>query len=140
MMKGPSLPIPDPDSRAFWEACQEKRLVAQLCGDCGKLRLPPLPACPECHSRDFRWEELSGQGAVWSFTVVHHAFRESLEDKTPYTVGLIDLDQGPHVVGKGPRMVGKIDAGNGTVSIGSRVRVRFEEIEGTQLPYFELEP
>ncbi len=50
-----------------------------------------------------------------------------------YTVGLIDLD-------KGPRIAGKINTGNRTASIGSRVRVRFEEIEGTDLPYFELEP
>ncbi|MEE9263154.1 MAG: hypothetical protein V3V11_01755 [Vicinamibacteria bacterium] len=41
---------------------------------------------------------------------------------------------------KGPRIAGKINTGNRTVSIGSRVRVRFEEIEGTHLPYFELEP
>ncbi len=133
MEKRASLPIPDPDSRPFWQACQEKRFVAQVCGGCGKVRLPPLPACPECHSRDYQWEELSGRGTVWSFTVVHHAFRPNLEDKVPYTVGLIDLD-------KGPRIVGKIVAGDRTASIGSRVRVRFEEIEGTHLPYFELEP
>ena len=133
MEKRASLPIPDPDSRPFWQACQEKRLVAQVCGGCGKLRLPPLPACPECHSRDYQWEELSGRGVVWSFTVIHHAFRPNLEDKVPYTVGLIVLD-------KGPRIVGKIHARNRTVNIGSRVRVRFEAIEGTHLPYFELEP
>ena len=133
MEKPASLPIPDPDSRPFWQACQEERLVAQACGGCGKLRLPPLPACPECHSRDFQWEELSGLGSVWSFTVVHHAFRPNLEGKVPYTVGLIDLD-------KGPRIVGKIVAEDRDASIGARVRVRFEEVEGTRLPYFALEP
>ena len=126
-----ALPIPDPDSRPFWQACSEGRLIAQACSACREPRFPPSPVCPRCRSQDYTWEELSGRGEVWTFTIVHHPFRPWLEDQVPYVVGLIRLDEGP-------RVIGRISATR-EPSIGSRVRVRFQEMQGTHLPCFELE-
>jgi uncharacterized OB-fold protein len=59
------------DTRPFWEAAREERLVAQACDNCGTFRMPPSPMCPACRSRASHWPTLSGKGVLYSYTIAH---------------------------------------------------------------------
>lgn len=85
-------PIVTDDSAAFWDAASESRLIAQRCGDCGRLRHPPRPMCPYCGSLAIELTELSGRGVVYSYAVLHHPQHPAFE--YPVVIVLVDLDEG----------------------------------------------
>jgi|SRR5581483_9769316 len=85
-------PVPDADTRPFWEACRAGELRAQRCTHCGRFRWPPQGFCPGCYAWEHTWERLAGRGTVTSFSVVHHSAVPSFKDDLPYVVALITLD------------------------------------------------
>jgi uncharacterized OB-fold protein len=116
-------PVSDPLTAPFWEAARRGRLVIQRCGSCGELRWPPLAGCPECRSRDTTWDAVAPSGTVWSFVVYHRAFAAELKDEIPYTVVMVELDDGPYVIGR------FVEDGR-KPTIGDRVTADFAEIDG----------
>ena len=80
----------------------------QRCSGCGTLLGYPRVLCPGCGSRDLAWEESTGEGTVYSATVVH------TREET-YGVCLVDLDEGVRVMAAG------------APAIGDRVALRVEE-------------
>jgi 3-oxo-4,17-pregnadiene-20-carboxyl-CoA hydratase alpha subunit len=66
--------MPSPTADAFslpwWQAAAEHRLVVQRCAACGHTRLP-APICAECRSAEASWQQVSGRGEVYTYTVVH---------------------------------------------------------------------
>jgi hypothetical protein len=116
-------PVGDPLTGPFWEAAREGRLVIQRCRSCGALRWPPLVGCPECRGRETTWDEVSPGGTIWSFVVYHRAFAAELKDQIPYTVVMVELDDGPYLVG---RLVDE----DSRPAVGDRVIAEFVEING----------
>jgi uncharacterized OB-fold protein len=125
------IPLPDRDSAPFWEATRRRELVFQRCSDCGRQRFPVGPVCPDCQSFAFAWERHNGRGAIHSFMVAHYQANPNFP--TPYTVLLVDLDEGP-------RLVGRLEAPAGTpVTIGDRVHIGWEDIEDQTIHHFLLD-
>ena len=93
---GYGKPVPEPtrDSRPYWDALREGRLVIQQCAACGKLRHYPRPVCDACYSMDATWREVSGRGRVHSWTVAHHPFHPGFKSELPYVLVTVDLDEG----------------------------------------------
>jgi uncharacterized protein len=85
-------PVGDADSQPFWDACQQRRLVAQRCGECGRWRWPPRGVCPACSSWRFAWLEVSGAGVVRAFAVPHRAFNPAFVERVPYVIVHVALD------------------------------------------------
>jgi uncharacterized OB-fold protein len=116
-------PVDDPLTGPFWEAAGRGKLVIQRCASCGALRWPPLVGCPECRSRDATWDEVTPSGVIWSFVVYHRAFAPELKAEIPYTVAMVQLDDGPY-------MVGRLVPGEQAPSVGDQVTAEFTEIDG----------
>ena len=93
---GRPAPLLTEDNHFFWDAARDHRLVAQRCVGCGRLRHPPRPMCPHCHSLDFEIADLSGDGVVYSFALLHHPQNAAFE--YPIMAALIDLEEGVRVV------------------------------------------
>lgn len=87
-------------SEPYSVAAAEGRLVVQRCRDCEALRWPPLVGCPECLSRETDWVDVAPRGTVWSYVVYHRAFATKYSDEIPYTVAVVQLDDGPYLVGR----------------------------------------
>jgi uncharacterized OB-fold protein len=85
-------PIPDADSLPFWQACRDRRLIAQRCDACGRWRWPPRGFCPNCASSQATWRDLSGTGVVQAYVVVHRAFDPSFAADVPYVIAHVALD------------------------------------------------
>lgn len=116
-------PAVDPLTAPFWEAARGGRLVIQRCASCGALRWPPLAGCPECRGRDTTWDEVDPNGTIWSFVVYHRAFATELQNEIPYTVVMVELDDGPY-------LVGRLIDGDSPPSVGDRVTAEFTEAGG----------
>ena len=116
----------------YWKAAREGRLVVQECRSCGGLAHPPLPACPCCHGSDLGWRQVSGDGTVYSYTVVRHPTHVAFADRVPYVIALVELAEGPWLV------TGITGCAPDEVRAGMRVRVTFRPVTGeVTLPYFE---
>lgn len=89
-------PLVTDDSAVFWDAAADHRLVAQRCVQCGRLRHPPRPMCPECHSLDVEAFELSGRGTIYSYSILHHPQNPVFQ--YPILAVLVDLEEGIRLV------------------------------------------
>ncbi|MBO0805398.1 MAG: Zn-ribbon domain-containing OB-fold protein [Nocardiopsaceae bacterium] len=119
-------------TRPYWDAAAEGRLVIRECRGCGRLQHPPVPACPACHGADFGWREASGEGAVYSYTIIRHATHAALADAIPYVVALVELAEGPRLV------TGITGCPPESVTVGMPVRAAFRRVtDEVTLPYFE---
>ena len=88
------VPEPTPESKPYWDALNEGRLVLQSCGACGKVRHYPRPLCDACYSFDVRWIDAKGTGTIHSWTVTHHAFNPGFKAELPYVLVTVDLPEG----------------------------------------------
>lgn len=98
--------LPDvshPDFVPFWQGCAEHRLVMPRCGY-GHVVWPPRPACPLCTELVADWAEVAGTGRLYSWTVVHRTRLRWYADRTPYVVGIVELDHAQPI-----RMVGRCE-------------------------------
>jgi uncharacterized OB-fold protein len=120
---GTQAPADDPVAGPFWQAARQGRLVVQRCISCGALRWPPLAGCPECRSRDTIWADVAPSGTIWSFVVYHRAFAPELTAEIPYTVVMVELDDGP-------AMIGRLVPGGKPPSVGDRMVAEFTHSDG----------
>jgi uncharacterized protein len=116
-------PLPDlddPRTAPFWAATAQHRLVVQKCAECGYLRWPPGPLCPECQAESAAWTEVRPSGSLWSIATYHRALDAAFAGDVPYTVALVELDDGP-------RMYGRISGDPDTLLLDAPVRAEFTE-------------
>ena len=71
------LPIPNADTKIFWDGCKEHRLRFQRCHSCGHTRWPPSIICPTCYSSDTKWIVANGKGRIYTFAIFHQAYHEN---------------------------------------------------------------
>ena len=123
------VPLIDDQSRPYWDAAREHRFVLQRCAACGTWVFSARAACPSCRAAALAWVEASGEGVVYSFTVVRRAPSDAFV--APYVVVLVDLAEGP-------RMLSTLRVADpDRAAIGTRVRVAFEDLDEVTLPVFE---
>src|SRR5262245_9028678 len=96
-MARPPRPRQNQDSAFFWDGVAKGELRIQRCSGCELLRHPPRPMCPRCQSLDWDHAVASGRGTVYSFVVHHHPPVYGLE--VPFTVALVELEEGTRIVG-----------------------------------------
>lgn len=127
------LPVPTDLTRPFWESAAAGRLVIQHCNRCGKPQFFPRIYCISCMASDVTWRECSGFGTVYTFTINRRGANPFMQERVPYVVAMIDLDEGVRL------MSNIIDSPIEQVAIGSRVRVVFDKASETlALPQFVL--
>ena len=125
------VPIPDLDSVPFWEGCRRGQLLLQRCSSCQAYRYPPRPICPHCHARGGEWVPTSGRGTVYSWVVAHHPPRPEFAEHVPYTIIIVKLLEGVHMVSR------LVDASPDEVREGMPVEVAFQPLsDEITLPNF----
>jgi uncharacterized protein len=127
-------PAPDinQDTAFFWEGAKEGKILIQKCSSCGRLRHPPRPACPYCHSFEWETQESSGRGTLYSYTVHHHPPLPGFD--LPVVVALVELEEGTRLVAN------LLDVEPDRIEIGSAVTATF--IDGPndlRLPAFRVD-
>jgi uncharacterized protein len=96
----PPVPASDHDSQEFWTELRAHRIVLQRCTGCDRRRFPAIPSCPYCAHPEWRSEEISGTGTVFTYIVVHRAFDAAFTADVPYAVATVDLDGGGRIAAR----------------------------------------
>ncbi|TQM76742.1 Zn-ribbon domain-containing OB-fold protein [Thermopolyspora flexuosa] len=109
-----------PESRAFWDGLARGELVVTWCEACDGHVWPPRDRCPACLAGPTTTRVLSGEGTLYSYTVVHRpdpAFAEAV----PYVLGYVSLDGGPTI------MANVAGVPFDRLEVGMRLRLRAPE-------------
>ena len=77
----------------FAKHLKDGRLMGTKCKDCGAFSFPPRADCEACMSGNFEFVELTGKSTLQTFTKIVAA-PTGFEDVVPYTVGVVDLEEG----------------------------------------------
>jgi uncharacterized OB-fold protein len=85
------VPIPDRDSKPWWEAVARHELIQQRCTSCGRWRWPPRALCSECGSFESEWARATGTGTVVSFIRTHHSFLPTMP--APFYTVFVAVDE-----------------------------------------------
>ena len=121
------------DTAYFWEGTAAGELRIQQCGDCGALRHPPGPSCPQCHAFDRRHVVASGRGTVHSYVVHRHPPIPGRE--LPVLIALVDLEEGTRLLAE------VVDCEPDDLEIGMPVTVDFQRVDDDlTLPVFRKDP
>jgi uncharacterized OB-fold protein len=118
------LPEPDPVTRPFWESVKAHAMRIQRCEACGRYVFYPRPLCPHCFSVALTWTPVSGQGTVYSFTIVYRHPVVAFQAETPYIVALVELDEGVRLL---TNLV-EVPPDPGRVYIGMPVELVYEDV------------
>ncbi|MGH2616087.1 MAG: Zn-ribbon domain-containing OB-fold protein [Thermomicrobiales bacterium] len=128
--KAPERPLPAPEDELnaqFWEHCGSGKLCFQRCTQCGAWRHLPRFLCADCGSGEWQWEESSGRGCIYTWTVTHQAPMQAFAGATPYAAVVVELEEGVRLVS------GVRDLQPNELSIGLPVEVVFEPVSETML-------
>ena len=82
----------------YSEALKQNKLLGLKCRACGAITVPPKMVCRQCTSPDMEIIELKGSGKIRTFTTVFVA-SEGREGEVPYTIVMVELDDGPWIMG-----------------------------------------
>lgn len=99
LLPRPYVPAIDDHSKVFWDALEDGEFLLNCCNVCSELQFPPRPHCPSCLASDVRWQSSSGRGRIYASTRIYAA-GGPFACMTPYTVGLVDLDEGVRVLSR----------------------------------------
>jgi uncharacterized OB-fold protein len=116
---------PGPEAM-FWSHLADGRFMIQYYKSNASYSLYPRVAAPATGDTDVEWREASGDGTVYSVTIVRPR-----PPSLPYAVALIDLAEGPRMMSS----VEGIDPEN--VRIGMPVRARIVERQARAVVVFE---
>lgn len=118
-----------PESRPFWDAAAQGRLVVEKCKHCALHIFPPRGVCRRCLGREMIWVDVSPPGVLYAFTENHQPW---LPDLGPYTVGLVELPNHDRI-----RLVGILHGFAGEPRIEDLVDFKFAPFgEGLSRLYF----
>ena len=127
-------PTIDVDSKTYWEAARDKKLMVQYSLDTKEYFLYSKQLTNTANSKNIEWRQVSGKGKIYSFTIVHAPAGPSFKDETPYIVASIELEEGARIISN----ILTDDVEN--ISIGDKVKVFFEKQDDKfTIPKFKIE-
>lgn len=127
----PNLPEQPDHNAVYWNALRDRHLMFPRCRQCAHAWLPVSNECPNCLVSDWAFETASGDASLLSWVVYYHAYHEKWADRIPYTVGLVQLAEGPRLM---TNIVGIADAED--LDADQPLRIVFEEEDGVTVPRF----
>jgi uncharacterized OB-fold protein len=144
MMAATDFPLPDtswPPLREFWAGAADHRLRLPRCVGCRRFRWYPTGDCPHCRGDRLEWEDLSGRGTLFSWSVVRRALEPALAVLQPYVSAIVVPEEAPCV-----RIVSRlVDCEEADLRADAPVVVRFADLaypaahSGVVAPLFTLD-
>jgi len=91
------IPLPTSLSAPFWEGLKDAKVMLQRCADCGQWTFYPRRHCRHCLAHALHWEEVSGHGHVYAFTVARIPTLPEFAGPTPQILAVVELEQGERI-------------------------------------------
>jgi uncharacterized OB-fold protein len=118
-MKLPAPPV-NLESRPFFDAARDGRLLIKRCLACGERHYYPRALCPFCGSDRTEWIEARGHGLIYSYSVMRRV-------PEPYAIAYVTLEEGVTM------LTNLVDCDFDRLRIGDPVRVAFKSAEGGEI-------
>jgi uncharacterized OB-fold protein len=114
------MPRPTNEDREYWAGAGRGELRIQHCTTCGLHQHYARMLCSHCGKQTLEWVTAAGNGTVYSFTVIRQNGVPPFNERLPFVVATVDLDEpGARVIAAMPS-VDPADA-----RVGMRVRTSF---------------
>lgn len=91
----------------YWRTIPQRyKMLGQKCKKCGAVNFPPKGVCKYCNdSAEFDEIKLSGKGKIHTFVLIGAGgappeFAEQEKAGGTYPVAIVELDEGPKVIGQ----------------------------------------
>lgn len=130
MPNRPQPQFPEPNTQDYWEGAKAGELRYQVCNDCNNIVFTPKRHCDKCGSGNLATNVSSGEGEVYTYSVVRQSAMPGFREMGAYTVAYIDLDEGFRMLSS---VVG-VDDPTKDIKIGQRVKVEFEKQDEGEYP------
>ncbi len=117
-------PAKNEETQPFWDAAKEGKFLLRRCPECGEAHWYPRTLCPLCHKAETKWEEHSGGGEIYTWTVMRKS------PTGPFALGYVKLDDGPYVY------VRFRDGVTDGLEIGKRTQMVFDEVGDGEVMLF----
>lgn len=93
------------------------RFEGVKCTKCGKVYFPVKYVCRQCgFDGELKRMKLSGRGTIVSYTRVYAGVPEFFEDQIPYSLAVVELEEGPRVLSQ------VVDCDEEEIKIGLKVK------------------
>ena len=112
-----AAPQPNLETQKFWDAAAAGKLLYKKCAACGEPHFYPRALCPFCFSDRTEWQEASGRGTIYTYSVMRRT-------PVPYAIAYVTLAEGPTM------MTNIVDCDLDGIRIGQTVRLVFKPSEG----------
>ena len=99
----------------------EQKIMGVKCPSCGEVYVPARPTCIKCFEDMGDWVEVSDEGTLETYTIVHES-RAACKLDVPFAFGIIRLDGADTSL---VHRLGKVDFEK--IHIGMRVKAVFED-------------
>jgi uncharacterized OB-fold protein len=119
------MPRPTHEDREFWEGARRGELRVQRCTSCGLHQHYARMLCSHCGKQSVEWITASGDGTMYSFTVIRQNGVPPFSERIPFVVATVDLDEA------GARLIAAMPTLDpDDARIGMRVRAAFRAASG----------
>ena len=125
-------PIADAFTQPWWDACHARQLLARTCATCGRNHFPPRPSCPHCWSDQVTWQQVSGRGTLYTFSVVRENDLAPFGENLPYVPAIVELEEGPRL------MTSIVESPSTAIAVGALVEVVFVDRGHWTFPVFRI--
>ncbi len=99
------VPRPNFEDREFWQGAHRGELRIQHCTSCGLHQHYARMLCSHCGKETVEWITASGGGTIYSFTVIRQNGVPPFNERVPFVVATVDLDEaGARVIAAMPTL------------------------------------
>jgi uncharacterized protein len=92
------LPTIEDETREYWTAAADGRLLIARCGSCQRVHHYPRVMCPFCWSENVTAVEASGRATLYTYSTVFMNDLPPFKERLPYTAAVVDLAEGPRLM------------------------------------------
>jgi len=123
----------DRDNIAHYRGLLSGQLLINRCDACGYWIYPHRPLCPQCLSWEVRPSQISGNGTIFMFTLIHQERDRAGRLPEPIVAAAVELTEQ-----SGLRYLARIvNCPARQVTLEMPVQLTWVEREGRKLPAFE---
>ncbi len=81
----------------YWQQVKREKLLMQYCSLCQRFVFYPRSCCPYCLGSSLEWRRISGQGRIYSYTIIYISALPDFDNETPYIYAIVELDEGVRI-------------------------------------------
>ena len=116
------MPVATKISAPFWQALKENQLKIQQCKQCEGWVFFPRNHCSHCLAHELQWQQVSGEGTLYSYTLTRIPTMPEFSDEMPQALAVVELAQGVRI------NTTLIDVAEQDIKIGMPVKAVFDKV------------